>query len=172
MKARPILFSGQMVRAILDGRKTQTRRIVKPHPDGDFGAPFLFQNSDDIWTAHDPRYPCEHGVAGEWHCPYGAPGDRREARWRLGIHMPRLASRITLEIVNVRVERLQEIREDDAKAEGCQPVTHEDGAVDCGTRKTTFAKLWDSINAKRGYGWEANPHVWVIEFRMTKDAKE
>lgn len=84
--------------------------------------------------------------------------------WKPSIFMPRWASRITLEIEDVRVERVQEITEDGAKAEGCAPVII-DGFVECGTRKTTFRALWDSINEKRGYGWDVNPWVWAITFR-------
>ena len=76
--------------------------------------------------------------------------------------MPRWASRITLELTDVRVQRLNEIGEEDARAEGCQPSIV-DGFVECGTRKTEFAKLWDSINAKK-YPWSSNPWVWCLSF--------
>lgn len=182
MKERPILFSGEMVRAILDGRKTQTRRVVKQRGD------------------------CSGSVE---QCPYGQPGERlwvREtwategtdetstlplqfkadrsdwpkcSKWRPSIHMPRWASRITLEIESVRVERLQKITEEDAKAEGtrddalvhyyCEEGTDDDpiGNHRCNWRYA-FSRLWESINAKRGFGWDANPWVWVITFRRVE----
>ena len=186
MKERPILFSGQMVSAILDGRKTQTRRIVKPQPIASRNLVHLpYRVGQRLWVRESCR-PRQTGTVYYRADSYDYHYDEIRAggtvpQWRPSIHMPRWASRITLEIVAVRVERLQEITEDDAKAEGCQPITHEDGAVDCGTRKTMFAKLWDEINAKRA-PWASNPFVfviefkrfmvWAIEFRMTKDAKE
>jgi hypothetical protein len=90
-----------------------------------------------------------------------ARGNPDAPKWCPSIHMPRKASRITLEVVNVRVERLQDITEEDAKAEGvnfvsCDPGEH---PVDL------FANLWDSINEKRGFGWDTNPLVWVVEFK-------
>ena len=197
MKERPIPFRGPMVRAILDGRKTQTRRVVKC-PAWNVANEF----SDDGWPVfEDWENPSvETRVA----CPYGVPGDRLYVRetwfahkkfdavpprdipvgdtsiWyqeksgqkpaptfagrnRSARFMPRWASRINLEITNVRVERLQDIGEDDAKAEGCAPVVEGD-FVECGTRKTTFRALWNTINAKHAT-WESNPWVWVIEFK-------
>ncbi|WP_186083797.1 hypothetical protein [Burkholderia gladioli] len=188
MKKRPILFSAPMVRAILDGRKTQTRRVAKEFAGRD--------NLDAILR----RFPNQQG------CPHGEPGDRlwvRETwgqyqlapedivyradedfpcgspkRWRPSIHMPRWASRITLEITGVRVERLQDISEADAIAEGIEHTS--DGfSVDEGRHfhaaraRDSFASLWDGLNEARGHGWEANPWVWVIEFRRitTEDGK-
>ena len=96
-------------------------------------------------------------------------------RWKPSIHMPRWASRIQLEVTDVRVERVQEISEEDAKAEGIS----DGGCLNCGNSsdpeacgcdypkpdfRDSFANLWDSINAKRGYSWESNPYVWVVEF--------
>ena len=189
-KERPILFSGPMVRAILEGRKTQTRRIVK-------GVEFIGGRGDE----NDPSawgypYPDREGYADLTDgipCPYGKPGDRlwvREtwqdwcpiwqgawcgcgskemaqnthrpayaatpderchpAKWRPSIHMPRWASRITLEVVSVRVERLQEISNDDAIDEGTNGVDF-------------FHDLWQSINGPGS--WDANPWVWVVEFK-------
>jgi hypothetical protein len=94
---------------------------------------------------------------------YAIDNFARDRKWRPSIHMPRWASRITLEVTGVRVERLQDISEADAREEGCLPVVHGDGAVDCGTRKTAFRALWDSINGPDS--WGANPFVWVVEFR-------
>jgi hypothetical protein len=189
-----------MVRAILDGRKTQTRRVVKVGKDKDWGIELA---------------PCE--VAGEVnqgnyrYCPYGAPGDRlwvRESFWgcdipghgdqpcvvyddewagneyhprtarpwarKFGripsIHMPREASRITLEIKSVRVERLQDISEEDATAEGAPFELAEVDRVRLGataTRRSGFINLWQSINGPDS--WGANPWVWVVEFERTQD---
>ena len=190
-KERPILFSAPMIRAILAGAKTQTRRAVKPQPQGD---------DLHICTSAYDWQTCEDGflhglVAGDqgyvplsFRCPNGVPGQKlwvREtfngnaevgyayratepemngAPWRPSIFMPRAASRILLKVTDVRVERLQEITEDDAKAEGCAPAVHADGSVDCGTRKTTFRTLWESINGAGS--WDANPWVWVVSFRQ------
>lgn len=174
MKERPILFSGPMVRAILEGRKTQTRRVVKPQPAHIAGIGTVL-NIDTIT-----------GKA----CPYGKPGDRLwvretwdgvrldgggalvsyradgdkpvtdDGRWHPSIHMPRWASRITLEVVSVRVERLQEISEEDAMAEGVALAENYRGPV------AHFASLWEQIN---GLGsWNANPWVWVVEFRRVQ----
>ena len=190
MKKRPILFSGPMVRSILDGRKTQTRRGMRIQP----------RHEPSVQTDNDPRdghaftYAMWDGGRGDAACvcPYGSPGDWLWVRetwmqtpggpaykadggdhygaggrltWKPSIHMSRSASRITLEIVKVRVERLQEITENDAVAEGAPALVEEDSSVTCGRHKTVFVKLWDKLNAKRGYGWDNNPWVWVIEFK-------
>jgi hypothetical protein len=175
MKERPILFNGEMVRAILDGRKTQTRRIVKPTNDKNFSA---------------PGFPCELSpseIAGEVNAGnlsnshYGKVGDRlwvREtfsewddgityaatcthaerslSKFKPSIHMPRRASRITLEITGARVERLQDIDEDGAKAEGV--TISVDGLFN---HREEFYSLWQSIYKN----WDENPWVWVIEFK-------
>lgn len=177
VKERPILFSGAMVQAILEGRKTQTRRVVKP------AAPFVSTDSglDIQWAL------------GDLHCPYGKPGDRlwvRETwaqfhnamiyaatpamitvdKWKPSIHMPRWASRITLEIKSVRVERIQDISLNDAVAEGMRIRDTDGGHVfEMGfdayvSPLDAYRELWDSINAKRGFGWEKNPWCWAIEF--------
>ncbi|HEK0073075.1 TPA: hypothetical protein SMO17_005166 [Pseudomonas aeruginosa] len=207
MKERPILFTGPMVRAILEGRKTVTRRVVTPQPD------FL-------GSMVDPNTPFETldaGLHARITCPYGEPGDRlwvREAwaadaqvdaiapsdlsqgepiwypadlsvrqtgcsmiskgRVRPSIHMPRWACRILLEITAVRVERLQDISEEQAEAEGtqgcvpyCQSPYDSDGAPACDcmslTCKESFQALWSSINGAAS--WDANPWVWVVEFK-------
>lgn len=191
MKERPILFSAPMVRALLDGRKTQTRRVVKPQPAE--GNHFGF--TDGCLRVH--TYDGLHLVR----CPFGQPGDRlwvREAwrtyasldknrpsginsgagiqyeaggssvrgydrllglgRLRPGMFMPRWASRITLEVTGVRVDRLQSISETDCCAEGCgSPITRD-------YKKPKFQALWESINGAES--WAANPWVWAIEFRM------
>lgn len=206
MTERPILFSAPMVRAILDGTKTQTRRIAK-------GVAALHAVTGEPLAKLDsagPRVPC----------PYGQPGDQlwvREAHaivprtayahsdgvqqtlrpddpyehdaaiyregwtrskggfsWRPSIHMPRWASRISLEITSVRVERLQDIGPEDAKAEGC----HHDDPCDHTRRSCAeigcpgpdyrigYRNLWEQINGAES--WAANPWVWVVEFTRTK----
>lgn len=194
MKERPILFNADMVRAILDGRKTQTRRVVKADFD-------IIGECDDgsLWPW---REDCENGGDIWYPCPYGQPGDRlwvRETwamsghqrveyraapadgsdfrcvdRWRPSIHMPRWASRITLEITAVRVERLQDISEEDAKAEGVWKYGDEDcwkiytKTTSFGTScpRRSFESLWQSINGPDS--WNANPWVWVIEFKRVE----
>jgi hypothetical protein len=207
MKEKPILFSAPMVRAILDGLKTQTRRIVKTTRD---------RNGSGCELA-----PCE--VAGEVNrgsrfdlCPYGQPGDRlwvRETfqpifaegfdhgsspypnyktgfgyaisypatdgiiewidgddnitdRCRPSIHMPRWASRIQLEIVSVRVERLNDISEDDAEEEGAPLELGQLEKLILGSHakyRSGFVRLWESINGEGS--WSDNPWVWVVEFK-------
>lgn len=190
-KERPILFSGEMVRAILEGRKTQTRRIVKDRKD------WAIQNDNTfgkVW-----------GNSVLMDSPFGKPGDRlwvRETfindteadeqpcfyfkadcenpeiwRWSPSIHMPRSAARIFLEITNIRVERLNDISEEDAKAEGivggkiCINGSAGWGSnekmPDVYKSKWSFAELWESINGKDS--WKKNPWVWVIEFKKLGD---
>lgn len=216
MTDRPILFTGPMVRAILDGRKTVTRRLVTGHDvieERDDGTPWPYYTT---WSHGDDGSPWQA-------CPYGVPGDRlwvretwryhdwtndglpwiayaadgchrlcesipdewsdrvedvwatlsdqkntaidgaaRDRRWRPSIFLPRWASRLTLDVVSVRVERLQAITEKDARAEGVAvaPVALASGA----THRQVFADLWDSLNAKRA-PWASDPWVWRIEFR-------
>lgn len=185
MKERPILFSAPMVRALLDGKKTQTRRIIKPQPlDGQppvancpYGRP-----GDRLWVkeawrsaaALDDSTPVEIGLklfkAGHHlpHAPIEYQADRSRRHWELGslpqetgrvrsaIHMPRWASRMQLEIVAARVERLQDISEADALAEGMQP-TGAKPAVE------SYRELFEAINGNGS--WDANPWIWVVEFR-------
>ena len=187
MKERPILFKAEMVQAILGGRKTQTRRVVKLSlPDGvqahqvrldrcpygipgDWlwvretwvegpgdGTPYLYRADADT----DGTVPYLSGGAGGFG---GGVSNANISRWKPSIHMPRWASRITLEVTNVRVERLQRISEDDAMAEGIYPIT--DSLSNCNGARYYFQSLWDSINAKLGHSWESNPFVWVVEFK-------
>lgn len=206
MRERPILFNGPMVRALLDGSKTQTRRVVKPQPVTDLrfvGGAFIDQPK--IKKSIAVEAPYVHGA-----CPHGQLGDRlyvREThmdcgpngvwyradydgpephisvgRWTPSIHMPRWASRITLEVTSVRVERLQAMEgqtafESDALKEGIHRIHHGDGEYSYHVTRTephpnnwtdpcdAFRDLWDSLNAARGYGWVLNPWVWVIEFK-------
>jgi len=184
MTERPILFSGEMVRAILAGRKTQTRRVIKCTgldclgACGVAGEDMRFAGRD--WVGNSVLLKCPHGQrgsklwvretwqedpVGEFGICYKATGHNEKCKvhshlWRPSIFMPRHASRLTLEITGVRVERVQDISEDDAKAEGVEPFAPDDGRYRIG-----YAELWDSINAKRGFGWEVNPWAWVLEFK-------
>lgn len=185
MRERPILFSAPMVRAILDGRKTQTRRVVKPAPD------FVADGLPGRCTPRDMRL----GRIGElMACPYGAPGDRLWVKetirkvaehgdgyasseyvadgaatvadawpWQrptlVSIHCPRGLSRIDLEVIAVRVERLRACSEADALAEGVEPEAPDECVL-------AYQRLWESINGPRS--WSADPWVWVVEFRRVR----
>lgn len=214
-KKRPILFSAMMVQAILDGRKTITRRVVKHQDCVEF-------NKEGAIYVHHPKCPsyCDYGCngVGFGESPYGLKGDHlwvREAwgwqpegnyfntetketnpmfwranpnytwempsekqgvgyrangaspmyppidGWKPSIHMWRWASRISLEITDVRVERLQEITDMDAIKEGCE---HPGVEIADGFMREVFHGVWDSINGKK-YPWLSNPWVWVIEFK-------
>lgn len=198
MKDHPILFSGEMVRAILENRKTQTRRVVTPQPDEEdsgLDATCLWYAPTIIVKGMEEPGPEVFGFSSlerGWKCPYGAPGDRLwvretwgyacgvhgkppecdqscigyradndnidEKNWRPSIFMPRWASRIVLEIVKVRVERLQVISHEDVIAEG-GPFGYS------GSSDEDYFYVWDQINGKRGFYAYTNPWVWVIEFR-------
>jgi hypothetical protein len=200
VRERPIIFSGVMVRALLDGRKSQTRRVIKPRPDETFAE--MSATTDFGWqtVGHSWRWTEDSDPGGRaWTCPHGVPGDRlwvREAFYdradysdiariatnrfayvadgidgkRLWIkhspiHMPRIASRITLEVTSVRAERVQDISERDAWSEGFPdpPGTNRDYPD---RARYWFRHYWDLINIKRpGYAWADNPWVWVVEFR-------
>lgn len=183
-REKPILFSGEMVRAILEGRKTQTRRVVKPQPGANNRIRITGGN---VMNIRDQKI--------SENCPYGQPGDRlwvRETwrphtpdatayradgdgvmdgfrwRWRPSIHMPRWASRILLEVVAVRVERLQDISEHDAIEEGlfstgfAAGVCHPHAQENC--RRCGYKALWNRIIGPGA--WDANPWVWVVEFKV------
>ena len=207
---KPILMNGESVRGILEGRKTQTRRVMKPQPLS-------------IRLDHRERIPLAFWVDNEkWvKCPYGQVGDRlwvRETHYRFGrwvpngfsktgkqkwtfkagtfevlymdnpptlnvlrnsnrmergwfkrpaSFMPRWASRITLEITGVKAERVQDISESDCYAEGIeQPHKRYDGVSEA--TRLLFQYLWDSINAKRGYGWGSNPWDFALTFKVVK----
>lgn len=209
---KPILLNGEMIRAILEGRKTQTRRLAKNvHFDSKYRAKWKAVHGHTEVSIDTPA-----AMLGEV-CPYGQPGDQlwvretwadasyddglcicyradherkdvtsdfratfgrlkysnwapdlesgAEGQWKPSIHMPRWASRITLEITDVRVERLQDISEEAAKAEGCAPAfLDEFGNVGVAPfYRRGFCKLWREINGHDS--WEANPWVWVIEFK-------
>ena len=214
-RERPIIFSGEMVRAILDGRKTQTRRVIRPRHFSTARGCYsgyrwwVGQHPVDGWWAVDipsgpsaalTRHVAEHKEGG-FRCPYGVPGDTlwiREThhqhkdgsvtyradmdseglfwslrndgcqheyivdKWTPSIHMPRWASRIIRPVKDVRVEWVQDISEEDARDEGVEFAPA--GPGNCTNYVIGFADLWDSINAKRGYGWDVNPWVWRVEF--------
>lgn len=211
MKERPILFSGAMVRALLAGTKTQTRRAIKlPHMNP-LGAwePMEVGGPNGGRLRDGSTIPAQQSI---WHtrtgdsllCPYGQPGDRlwvREAfawskddparcefvayrathgfpngpKWKPSIHMPSWASRITLEITEVRVERLQDISEADAKAEGIKAMGveadggwHTEGGrhFHCTDPRQSYYSLWESINGPGS--WGANPWVWTVSFKRIK----
>ena len=163
MKEHPILFSTEMVKAILDGRKTMTRRVIKdpykyitiPHP-----SPYG-QVGDKLWVRETwTQFPDGESVV------YKADGKPYFNVWKPSIFMPHKFSRITLEITNIRVERLQEIntkRHDEVAKEGW-PFGYTGLSIEKAPVEL-FAELWDSINLKRGYSWGSNPWVWVIEFK-------
>lgn len=157
MSEKPILFSGPMVLAIIAGRKTQTRRIMKPQP---------------VWTAGEKLWVKEglRNTAGfvAYQADDTMPGNRTTPwRWAKktlpSMFCPRWASRITLTVTAVRCERLQAISEADAIAEGAQCA----GFPASLTNRGAFAKLWDKINGKK-HPWESDPWVWVIEFERSK----
>lgn len=206
MKERPILFSGAMVRAILEGRKTQTRRVCKAR-----GVDFIGSGGRSGADWNDPDCWGYEAGDGEWYvlsrspsngmrsivCPYGQPGDRLWVRetwnlieavfggttrpvyraspetytqypgiaWRPSIFMPRALSRIQLDLLSVRVERVQDIDAIDAMHEGITaPMLTDEYA----TMREGFAQLWDTINAKRGMGWVHNPWCWVLTFKRVR----
>ena len=192
MAIKPILFNTEMVRAILDGRKSCTRRVVKG-----------FIPDDALWgyTAFTPKgyiscrgmysdgygekfykLPCEPGdilyvreTWGEWTGgylykawaePFPQAGNLPGVKWHPSVHMPREAARIWLKVTDVRVERLQDITDDGAEAEGCFDYT---------STALGFPDVWDSTIKKSDldrYGWNANPWVWVIEFERCEKPQE
>ncbi|QIE86976.1 MULTISPECIES: hypothetical protein [Pseudomonas aeruginosa group] len=218
-RENPILFNGGMVRAILDGRKRVTRRLVKPAFPASVTEVLPYAGSPEAWMPARPGEPESPWEEQTRLCPYGKPGDRlwvREAwvadaqvdsiaprdlsqgepiwypadgsirqtgcamvskgKGRPSIHMPRWASRILLEVTAVRVERLHDINEEQAQAEGIIPHCrggwhwhrhnpqdlddwHQFGYV---TARRAFQDLWTST----GGDWDANPWVWVIEFKL------
>ena len=191
MAEKPILFKGEMVRAILSGTKTQTRRVVKPHPRGNFERAkrgFVVDGSGTRSVAFDTYYASK-----DIPCPYGKPGDRLwvresycpryfddythgyradwsdeaaeflpEPKWKPSIHMFRKDSRIDLLIKDIRVERLQDISDEDVLHEGFRM---DNTSIFRLGYQGAFEMLWNSINAKK-HPWESNPWVWVVEFEI------
>ncbi len=229
---KPIIFSTPMVQAILDGKKTQTRRVIKidDAPENwkksiagtsivrtsPYDAKLSrYASSDILWVRETWRdrwgmayanygtgnaYPIddvreiEYKAGGNGFFMHGCnlcPDEPTVkwgewSKWRPSIHMPRKAARIFLRVTNVRVERLQDITEEDAIAEGISwldeacysnngwtPTLYDTDSGGSPVFRDGFAVLWDSLNAKRGYGWETNPWVWVIEFeKISKEEEE
>lgn len=224
IRERPILFSGPMVKAILDGGKSQTRRVLtqQPPPDYDFiricagwaefendgtkselgkwstRKPYYGQVGDRLWCretfyidllgySERERLPSQrpediedlniyYRADGECcqQIPECACAEVGKPKWRPSIFMPRWASRISLEITDIRVERVQAITEEDAIAEGMNFServgfwTSPEG--NCLTAALAYRYCWDSINKKRGFDWNSNPCVWVISFKRIKQA--
>ena len=210
MIERPIIFSSEMVKAILEGRKTMTRRVIKPQPWlgaeyaqlNVFGRCIFYGNEEGILKVM-AGWVCPYGQVSDrlwvretyvFEAPDGMPEEERDCtprykadgldisgwldvasgeiggKWCPSIFMPRWASRILLEITGIRVERLKEITVSDIEAEGHQPFVYPDGRqeLSSGEAYSWFQHLWDSLNAKRGYGWGSNPFVWVISFKKLK----
>lgn len=224
MKERPIIFNGEMVRAILEGRKTQTRRPIKPQPNVPNGSYLKVMRYDGTVWGRGPEEDKDAPLQELWHskergalkCPFGKFGDRLWVRetfgecrkvhgipddrpymvpdpyksaadfviwradgeiewadeddsfteksyWKPSIHMPRWASRITLEITNIRVERVQDISICDAKSEGFKDKLMDGGRGNAWMDSFalgSFKETWDSIYKN----WDENPWVWVVEF--------
>lgn len=193
-RGKPMLFSGPMVRALIDGRKTQTRRVLKPQPDyrggaGDYIdpeewgwededgyhvsvldiAPNGYRIGDRLWVRETWTAQMDHGWSiadarsrmHNEHILYRADGNDSIDGWWPSIHMPREFSRLTLIVTGVRVQRLQEISEADAVAEGCPCQTDDD--LSGMEARGWFRDLWDSLNAKRA-PWDSNPWVVALTF--------
>ena len=219
-KSRPIIMSSDSMRAILDGRKTQTRRVMKPQPIcyGENNAKPCYSDFFKVREYADECYvycekcgtACQYSVSGQdtirhIKCPFGAPGDRlwvREKwgvtvdcetiyfadfipnvhdvsifRWRSPMFMLRKSSRLTLEITNVRCERVQEINNVDAILEGIEIVAFSESENETfysskpnfhlhAEPRNAYADRWNEINGKRkGFSWKDNPWVFVLEFK-------
>lgn len=188
MKERPILYSSPMVVAILEGRKTQTRRViknigiapgigeiykgsddsrewVKECPYGIVGNRLWVRESWRVSSAHDDVSPNQLPTDISVEYPATCHIDKLLGRKRPSIHMPRWASRMILEITGIRVERLKDITPEDCSAEGCEPSTeamsaHGDSRY---ALYQSYFDLWEQINGKGS--WDKNPWVWVIEFK-------
>ena len=199
MTERPILFNGEMVRAILEGRKTQTRRPIPwkwaptQSPNGHWSiytgdgtrvmlvgagpneqlamcqsmiAYGRMEIGDHLWARETYAHVTESDADIIWKRAWlyrATDPAYLPNRWHPSIHMPRCASRITLEVTDVRAERLQMIRTSDIIAEG---ISENDGYLGSANRfRHPFEDMWNSIYAKRGLGWDANPWVWAYTFK-------
>ncbi len=219
MSTRPIIFGAPMVRAIIDGTKTQTRRVIAKAFDHQVAKLFprsqdavadqVLQLGDRSWLAVWGSVPEDalHKLYphGGFACPFGAPGDHlyvkeafclpvtkndlmpsecegasvayeasadcrdRWGRYRHARFMPRWASRITLEVTEVRVERVQSIESRDAWQEGTHCECMKPIPI-CAGNRDSFMRAWNTINAKRGLGWEANPWCWCVSFKRVEQA--
>jgi hypothetical protein len=170
--SRPILFSTAMVRAILAGEKTQTRRVVKHarHNGCELLRPLpsRWNVGDRLWVRESfcPRCFDDGKPAFKANWDGKAADCVLEPKWKPSIHMPRALSRITLVVTDLRVQPLQQITEEDACAESCRRKTYRDGrGVESAV--VDFRNLWDSINGKRaGCLWADNPLVWALTFEV------
>jgi hypothetical protein len=227
MKERPIIFSGESVRAILDGRKSMTRRVCKPQfpEDADYKNAYVLKSpygiiGDRFWVRetwkpgawrNDGRVAIDYQASPELtHTPWVSIGEqaiqfipkwldevaksglepnsdgryewesgKSPLKWKSPIFMPRWASRIILEITDIRVEQLQDITEEDARAEG----VIDGGCLNCGEHepcgcgnpmpdaRDAYVSIWNTLNAKRGYPWESNPWVWAISFKVVNHCR-
>ncbi len=221
MKESPVLFNSDMVRAILEGQKTETRRVIKPQPYIDQecgslppGKYWFWRTKTNVWGGFEwTENQLENEISEYIKCPYGQIRDRLWVKeticiypdgngnpvcvykatdkkpdtdlWTPSIYMPRTASRITLEITEIKVGRVQEIDNDGATEEGISQYfvdCNEDGywdvpahwknpdgkiikRVQADSPVEAFCNLWDSIYKKRGFSWESNPWVWCIKFK-------
>lgn len=209
MRIKPIIFSTPMVQAILEGRKTMTRRVIVPQPDCPYvgvdhwhdapkGSDTLgpirripyapgdtlwvrekwrtvdYEYCDGKWSAAIERADGTRDMRVRWYdnSDVGIPDDSPYSKtgWRPSIHMPKEAARIFLRVTGVRVEKLQKMPLFDVWDEGTPQLTgyrDAEGSVN----HNDFRILWDGLNAKRGYGWDTNPWVWVYSFeRVDKSA--
>ena len=198
MKEYPIIFNGEMVRAILEGKKTQTRRVIS-FPLNHIHPPYGYPG-DNLWVRetwgigtrphpHDGWFDGVEYRADEFYLedhddlPCNRISDDIEyekydtGRWYPSIHMPRWASRIDLSIKDIRVERIQDISEEDAISEGIDKSgtfwkDYRKGGMKQAMLQDpidSFRTLWNLINEKRGFGWDVNPWVWVIEWPPLSD---
>lgn len=193
MPIKPILFNTEMVRAILDVRKSCTRRIVKgfipnnaewgytaftpkgciscrgTFADG-YGEKFFklpYQLGDILYVRETWSEWTDGYLYKAWNSPFPQAGQSSVMRWHPSIHMPKEAARIWLKVTNVRVERLQNITAEDALSEGMDKYIRLNGELDENSIITSFIGIWNSTIKKSNldrYGWNANPWVWVIEF--------
>jgi hypothetical protein len=220
MTVRPIIFSAPMVNALLEDRKTMTRRILNPQPKVEYdlasetqedlelrdmiwdadnsglvaerhlvlGKPLAYAVGDLLWMRERWRAHRDHDQIAprdlfDWSrvvvVSYEADGDQHDwlGRVRAAMHMPRTASRLTLEVTGVKIERLQDISEEDARAEGVlwvpghgeiTPADLHEGYSNYLCCRQGFEVLWDSINSKRGYVWKNNPYVVALTFTVHK----
>lgn len=209
MAEKPIIFSTEMVQAILDGRKTMTRRVVKPQGitcyKGSYRKPctqnYILNTAANSLYCGECGNIVEYSLEGKDYCRtidcpyqpgdllwvretwaglppfhnlhpeieryiYKADGDATPLKWKSPRFMPKAAARIWLEVTSVRVERLQEITAEDIRSEGLTSMAVH--CLDYEIAVVEYQLLWDSINAKRGHGWDTNPWVWVIEFERSK----
>lgn len=168
----PILFNTEMVRAILEGRKGCTRRVVKPQPTARYGAQCIkppYQPGDILYV----RETWKKAPNGYYYYEDWQRNDIADVtKWKPSIHMPKEAARIWLKVTNVRVERLQEITSKQICREGVEvEYPH---ALNGEEKRYAFSTLWNSTIKKSDidtYGWDANPYVWIIEFERCEKPK-